>query len=165
MFREMRRKRQALSPEENVAILNRGTSGVLAVSGDDGYPYAVPLSYVYDGSKIYFHCAKSGHKLDAIKGNNKVSFCVIDQDHVVPERYTSYFKSVIVFGKIRVLDDDEEKRTAVEKLALKYAPNDTVVNRQKAIEREWNPLCMLEMIIDHMTGKKAIELVNENQHN
>lgn len=152
MFREMRRKRQALSPEENVAILNRGTSGVLAVSGDDG-------------SKIYFHCAKSGHKLDAIKGNNKVSFCVIDQDHVVPERYTSYFRSVIVFGKIRVLDDDEEKRAAIEKLALKYAPNDTVVNRQKAIEREWNPLCMLEMTIDHMTGKKAIELVNENQHN
>ncbi len=162
MFREMRRKRQALSPEENGAILNRGTSGVLAVSGDDGYPYAVPLSYVYDGSKIYFHCAKSGHKLDAIKGNNKVSFCVIDQDHVVPERYTSYFKSVIVFGKVRVLDDDEEKRTVVEKLALKYAPNDTVVNRQKAIEREWNPLCMLEMTIDHITGKKAIELVNEH---
>ena len=70
-----------------------------------------------------------------------------------------------MFGKIRVLDDDEEKRAAIEKLALKYAPNDTVVNRQKAIEREWNPLCMLEMTIDHMTGKKAIELVNENQHN
>lgn len=163
MFREMRRKRQALSPEENVDVLNRGTSGVLAVSGDDGYPYAVPLSYVYDGSKIYFHCAKSGHKLDAIRGNDKVSFCVIDQDQVVPERYTSYFRSVIVFGKVRVLDDDGEKLIAVEKLALKYAPHDNAVNRQETIEREWNQLCMLEMTIDHMTGKEAIELVNEKQ--
>ena len=69
MFREMRRKKQALSNEENLAILMRGTSGVMAVSGDDDYPYAVPLSYVYHDSKIYFHCAASGHKLDAMRRN------------------------------------------------------------------------------------------------
>ena len=73
MFREMRRKRQALSREEISLILYRGTSGVLALSGDDNYPYAVPISYVYDGEKIFFHCAKSGHKLDAIQQNEKVS--------------------------------------------------------------------------------------------
>ena len=66
MFREMRRKKQALSQEACSVVLEKGTSGVLAVSGDNDYPYAVPLSYVYDGEKIYFHCAKSGHKLDAI---------------------------------------------------------------------------------------------------
>ena len=71
MFREMHRKRQALSLEECAAILNRGTAGVLALFGDDGYPYAVPISYVYDGNKIYFHCAKSGHKLDAIQKMQK----------------------------------------------------------------------------------------------
>ena len=74
MFREMRRKRQALSPQENAAILQKGLSGVLALSSDNGYPYAVPINYVYDDGKIYFHCAKNGHKLDAIQKNAKASF-------------------------------------------------------------------------------------------
>ena len=128
MFREMRRKNQSLSLEECALVLNRGTSGVLALSGDDQYPYAVPISYVYDGAKLYFHCAKSGHKLDAVTRNPKASFCVIDQDQVVPEEYTSYYRSVIVFGTIKILEHEEEKRIAIEKLALKYAPNDSAVN-------------------------------------
>lgn len=159
MFREMRRKRQALSTEAMASVLHKGTSGVLALSGDDDYPYAVPISYVYDGNKIYFHCAKSGHKLDAIQRNAKASFCVVDQDQIVPEEYTTYFRSVIVFGQIRVLTDDNEKRASIEKLAVKYAPMDTETGRRDAIEREWKPLCMLEMSIEHMTGKEAIELV------
>ena len=116
MFREMRRKKQLLTPEERAAVLHRGTSGVLALAGDDGYPYAVPMSYVYDGAKLYFHCAKSGHKLDAIRRNCKASFCVIDQDQIVPEEYTSHFRSVIVFGTMRILEDDGEKRAAIEAL-------------------------------------------------
>ena len=114
----MRRKKQALSKEECAAVLNRGTSGVLALAGDNDYPYAVPISYVYDEGKIYFHCAKSGHKLDAVNRKAKVSFCVIDQDQIVPEEYTSYFRSVIVFGTMRILTDDSEKRYAIDKLAL-----------------------------------------------
>ena len=74
MFREMRRKKQALPAEEVSAILRRGTSGVLALSGDDDYPYAVPISYVFDGAKLYFHCAKGGHKLDAIQRSSKASY-------------------------------------------------------------------------------------------
>lgn len=163
MFRDMRRKRQVLSKEDTAAVLYRGMSGVLALAGDDDYPYAVPISYVYDGHKIYFHCARAGHKLDAIKRNAKASFCVIDQDQIVPEEYTTYFRSVIVFGKIRVLEDEEEKRKAMEKLAVKYAPEDTAVGRKSAIDREWAPLCVLEMKIDHMTGKEAIELVRGKQ--
>ena len=97
MFREMRRRKQALSPESCVEVLRKGTSGVLAVSGDDGYPYAVPLSYVYDDGRLFFHCAPSGHKLDAIAGNEKASFCVIDQDHVVPEEYTTYYRSCLLY--------------------------------------------------------------------
>ena len=158
MFREMRRKKQLLTPEERAAVLHRGTSGVLALAGDDGYPYAVPMSYVYDGAKLYFHCAKSGHKLDAIRRNCKASFCVIDQDQIVPEEYTSHFRSVIVFGTIRILEDVQEKRTAIEKLACKYAPDDTAANRQRVIDREWAPLCMLELTPAHITGKEAIEL-------
>lgn len=158
MFRNMRRKKQALSREECGMILDRCTSGVLALSGDAGYPYAVPISYVYDGKKLYFHSAKSGHKLDAIRQNPKASFCVVAQDQVVPEEYTTCFQSVIVFGTIRVLREKAEKRTAIERLALKYAPEDTAENRWKTIEREWNILCMLEMTPEHISGKESRKL-------
>ena len=158
MFREMRRKRQALSKEECEEILLRATSGVLAVSGDDGYPYAVPLSYVYEEGKLFFHCAKAGHKLDAIFRNEKASFCVIGQDKMAPEEYATYFRSVIIFGKIRVLEEEEEKREAIEKLAFRYAPDSSREERDKAIEREYSILCMLELTIEHMSGKEAIEL-------
>ena len=158
MFREMRRKKQKLSKEECDRILYDGTSGVLALHGDDGYPYTVPISYVYDGEKLWFHSAKSGHKIDAVLKNDKASFCVIDQDQIVPEEYTTYFRSVIAFGRIHIPEDDTEKRSAIEKLALKYSPDDTDENREKAIEREWNPLCILEMEIEHLSGKQAIEL-------
>ena len=158
MFREMRRKNQALSREETEAVLRRGTSGVLAVAGDGGYPYAVPLSYAYAEGKLYFHCARAGHKLDAVRREPKASFCVIDQDQVVPEEYTTYFRSAIAFGTVRELADEAEKRQAIELLALKYAPEDSPEGRQRAIDREWKPLCMLEMTLDHVTGKEAKEL-------
>ncbi len=160
MFREMRRKKQALSTEECIACLDSGTSGVLAVSGDNDYPYAVPLSYVYHDGRIIFHGAKSGHKLDAIARNEKASFCVIQQDHVVPEKYTTYFRSVIAFGKMHILEGESEKRIAIEILAAKYSPNDEE-GRLKEIDREFNILCMFELTIEHMTGKEAIELVKE----
>lgn len=161
MFRPMRRKNQALSHEECELILNKATSGVLALSGDEGYPYAVPLSYVYDNGRIYFHCARSGHKIDAISRNEKASFCVIDQDLVIPEEYTTYFRSVIVFGKIRILTDEKEKRLAIEKLAERYAPDAEAHERQKAIDKDYAPLCMLELTIEHMSGKEAIELAKK----
>ncbi len=163
MFREMRRKNQALPREDCAAILDRGTSGVLALSGEGGYPYAVPISYVYHGGKLYFHCAKAGHKLDAIRREPRASFCVIDEDRVVPAEYTTYFRSVIAFGRIRVLEEDGEKLAAIEKLAEKYAPEESPQSRRNAIHREWAPLCMLEMSIDHLTGKEAIELVRERR--
>lgn len=161
MFRELRRKRQALSRADCEAVLSRGTSGVLALAGDDGYPYAVPLSYLYEDGKLLFHCAREGHKIDAVARCDKASFCVIDQDQIVPAEYTTYFRSVIAFGRIRVLEDEGEKRAAIEKLAVKYAPEDSPENRRQAIDREWKPLCMLEMTIDHLSGKEAIELVRK----
>lgn len=87
----MRRKRQLLPTEESVAILERMTNGTLALHGDDGYPYAVPVSYVYADGKIYFHSAMQGHKVDAILRNDKVSFCVVEQDEVKPAEFTTYF--------------------------------------------------------------------------
>lgn len=158
MFRNMRRSKQVLSQEDCATVLNRGTSGVLAVAGDDDYPYAVPISYVYDENKIYFHCAKSGHKLDSIARNEKVSFCVIDEDKIVPEEYTTYFRSVIAFGKARILEEEVEKRAAIEKLAAKYTPDDES-GRLAEIDKEFKALCMVEITIDHLSGKEAIEFV------
>ena len=163
MFRELRRKRQALSRADCEAVLSRGTSGVLALAGDDGYPYAVPLSYLYEDGKLLFHCAREGHKLDAVARCDKASFCVIDQDRVVPEEYTTYFRSVIAFGRIRVIGDDGERRSAVERLALKYHPGDTRENRNRYIDKEWAPLCMLEMTVEHLSGKQATELLQAGE--
>lgn len=163
MFREMRRKKQLLTKEETVKIFERGTSGVLALLGDDDYPYAVPLSYIYCDSKLYFHGAKTGHKIDAILKCEKASFCVIDKDTIVSEEYTTYFRSAIAFGKIKIIEDDKEKREAIEKLAAKYTP-DNKEGRLKEIEKEYNVLCMIELDIEHMTGKEAIELVRSKSN-
>lgn len=160
-FREMRRKRQLLSDEEVHKILIKGTSGVLAVWGDNDYPYAVPLSYVYHNSKIYFHCAKTGHKIDGIKRNSKVSFCVVNQDIVKPQEYTTYFRSVIAFGSARIMENESEIKEAANALVIKYAPMQSEADRQIVIEEAYERLCMVEINIHHITGKEAIELVKE----
>lgn len=180
MFRKMRREKQMLSLEECASILEKATSGVLALSGDDGYPYAVPLSYVYEKSecatrgdngqgeasennsdnesdygKIYFHCAVEGHKIDAVKNCGKASFCVVAQDDVIPLEYSTRYKSVIAFGHVRIIEDDTEKRRTIEMLGKRYAPNDSEKNRNDEIDKYWNSLCMIEMCIEYMTGKQS----------
>ena len=158
MFRPMRRHVQALTDDEIKRILERNTSGVLALSGDEGYPYAVPMSYVYADGKIYFHCARQGHKIDAVRRDDKASFCIIDQDEILPEKYTTCFRSVIAFGKMRILEADDEKRAALEKLAEKYRPGHTE-DRDRAIHAEFRGVCIMELSPEHITGKEAIELV------
>ena len=164
MFRKMRRFKQELTQEEAIQILNNNTSGVLALLGEEGYPYSVPMSYVYVDNKIYFHTAKSGHKIDAIKNYNKASFCVIDQDQVMPEVYTTFFRSVITFGTIRLLETPEEIIPAIEKLAVKYHPTDMKENRDKMINRDLKQMGIIELKIEHLTGKEAIELVRNKQN-
>ena len=161
MFREMRRKKQLLSQEKTEEIFRRASSGVLAVSGDDGYPYAVPVSFVYADGKIYIHCAKSGHKLDGIARSSKVSFCVIDRDEIVPSAYTTYFRSVIAFGQAGIMTDEAEIRAVMGLLAVKYSPLESEESRQAEIDKTISRLCMIEISVEHMTGKEAIELVNQ----
>ena len=144
MFRELRRKKQALSGAECEAVLERGTHGVLALAGDDGYPYAVPLSYLYADGKLVFHCAKAGHKMDAVARCNKASFCVVDRDQVVPE-------------------DEGEKRAAIDALARRYFPGDTAEHRQADIDREWAGVALLELAVEHLSGKQATELLQAEQ--
>lgn len=159
MFREMRRKKQSLSAAETIEILQSCTSGVLAVSGDDDYPYAVPLSYAYKDGKLYFHFAKAGHKLDGILRNPKVSFCVIQADEVVAETFNMLYRSAIVFGRARILTEDSEKRYALECLVEKFSPS-YLKEGQAEIEREWDRVYAAEVLIEQMTGKAALEIIN-----
>ena len=121
----------------------------------------MPLSYLYHQGKLYFHCAKSGHKLDALRREPKASFCVVAQDQVAPLEYTTLYRSVIVFGRLRELEDDKEKRAAIEALALKYAPQDTPAHREEAIRRDWGPLCVLELTPEHVSGKQGKDLIGK----
>ena len=160
-FRPMRRMRQQLSKEVCNKILRNATSGTLALLGDGDYPYAVPLSFVYCGTCIYFHSAKSGHKIDAIKREDKASFCVISKDEIHGEEYTTYFSSVIAFGRISIVTSPVEKLEGIKLLGRTYNPNDEEgLNRE--IEKSLAHMELLRFDIEHLTGKQAIELVRHN---
>ena len=155
MFRTMRRWKQQLTEEECIEVLEHEPRGVLSVHGEDGYPYGIPINFVYDGGKIYFHGAKQGHKIDALKKDNKVSFTVMDHGYLESNKLGLNVKSVVVFGRIRFVDDREETIREARKLGLKYDPADFVESEPKA---KANVIQVLELSIDHMTGK----LVNES---
>ena len=156
----MRRNRQQLSREECERILGRCTSGVLALTGDYGYPYAVPLSYVYADGAIIFHSAVEGHKVDAIRRDNRCSFCVIEQDDIKPAEFTTHFRSVIAFGRIHILEDTDEKVQALRLLGRRYSPNDEP-GLQHEIDKSLDHVLLLRLDIDHLSGKQAIELVQK----
>jgi nitroimidazol reductase NimA-like FMN-containing flavoprotein (pyridoxamine 5'-phosphate oxidase superfamily) len=160
----MRRKRQQLSNEESIAILEKATAGTLALLGDEGYPYAVPISYVYHEGKLFFHSALAGHKVDAIRNCDKASFCVIEQDDVQPKKYTTLYRSVIAFGRIHIVEDEQEKLATARMLGNRYNPNDEESLRQE-IEKGFSRMLMLRFDIEHLTGKEAIELMKQREQN
>ena len=160
MFRPMRRKNQELPKTVCEEILACGKTGILAVSGENDYPYTVPLNYIYLDNKIYFHCAKEGHKIDAIKNNEKLSFCVIGKDEVVPEVFGTDFRSVIVFGRARIMDEGEFM-PVIQSFTRKYCPKTSEDAIKAEINKDFKRLCMVEITIDHMTGKQAIEFVRK----
>lgn len=162
MFREMRRKKQQMSADEARDILAAATSGVLALAGENGYPYAVPMSFAYDEeeNRLLFHTARVGHKMTAIERCDKASFCVIAEDTVVPRRFTTYYRSVIAFGRLRVLTGDEEKKATAEFLGEAYYPGHPE-ECDAEIKKYWPAFNIIEMKIEHLTGKKAKELVQE----
>lgn len=157
----MRRFKQELPYDECLHILQKNHSGTLALCDKESYPYALPLSYVYDENCIYFHSAKEGHKIDILQKNPKVSFCIIDQDVIQPLEYTTYFKSVIVFGYIEILEENESKIIPLKELGSKYAPDNTEEALEKEIQTGINNLVILKMNIVKITGKQAVELIKK----
>lgn len=160
MFKEMRRKNQSLTIEEIQDILITESNGTLALISDNNYPYAVPLNFVYLDEKIYFHCAKVGHKIDAMVNNANVSFAVVAQDKIVSEQYTTYFKSVIAFGKASVIEN-EERILAFTALVEKYCSDRPNQERQKEINHCQSSL-IIGIQIEHLTGKQAMALTKTN---
>ena len=158
MFRKMRRFGQQLPQAEAESILTGATSGVLALLGDEDYPYAVPMSHVYSDGKLYFHSAPAGHKVDAARRGGKASFCVIASDDLLPEKLTTLYTSVIVFGRIRIVEDDAEKLSAIRLIGSRFAPGH-MDKGEAEIQESWNRLTLLALDIEHMTGKESRELM------
>ena len=151
MFRKMRRIGQEIPKEECEEILTNEPRGVLALLGDDDYPYAIPMSHVYVDGKIYFHGAQEGHKNDAVKRHQKVSYCVMDKGVKAEDSWWYTFKSVIVFGKIRTLTDRDEKIEKLTHLGDKFFP--THEETLDEINRLLDRTEVFEITIEHMSGK------------
>ena len=157
MFRSMRRFKQQLPEEEVIQLLSTCKRGVLAVLGDEDYPYTVPMDFVYDAGDhtLNFHTAKEGHKLDALRRYPKASFCILDDGILDEEGYFLYFNSVIVFGQIHEVTDPEEKTAKLRLLGNKYFPNAEMTETD--IAKSGARVGMLKMDIEHMTGKHVHE--------
>lgn len=152
MFREMRLKEDnALTREQAMEILENAAYGVMAVDGDDNYPYAVPVNYAVKGDVIYFHGAPEGHKVDAVKRNAKVSICAISQADIVPDAYNCLYRSAIAFGKVRMLEGDEKKQ-AFEAIIEKFSKGFEEGGRAY-MEDAWDDVMAFAVEIEHVTGK------------
>ena len=158
MFRGMRRFKQQIDEDSCIRILKEQPRGVLSMIGDDGYPYGIPLSHWYaeDEHKLYFHCAKTGHKIDAITACDKVSYCVMDEGYRREGEWALNINSVVIFGRMRIVEDDEKKRRILTNLGHKFTDDEAYI--QKELTNAFPRVACLELTIEHMTGK----LVNES---
>jgi len=151
----MRRIKQQLPNEECIKILEEEPRGILSVLGDNGYPYGMPMDYVYNDGKIIFHSALEGHTYDSIKNYDKVSFCVLNKGQKVENDWYYIFKSVIVFGRIKEVTDEEERLQKLRILGNKYFPSEEYTEDE--INKFFERTLVLEIEIEHLTGKIVTE--------
>ena len=157
MFRPIRRKERALSQEDSKALLRTVRRGVLAMNWEDGYPYAIPINFFYDenAQKIYFHGAKVGQKIEAIKASNKVCFTAYGDEEIKKEAWAPFVKSVVLFGRCNLIEDASEAMTKLKIMAEKYYPDESTIN--KGITRSGKATQMFEIEIEYLTGKEVQE--------
>ena len=141
-------------------VLEEGKTGIVGVLGDDGYPYTVPINYVSLEDKIYFHSAKKGHKVDAIAKEPKVSMTVVEKDDVVSREFTTYFRSIQLFGKAYVVEDEAERNVAFRALCEKFSGAD-MDRYDEIMSKEAAAAAIVRIDIEHITGKESMELVNQ----
>jgi len=157
MFREIVRFKQAMEKEACLALLKEAKRGFLSVITEDGYPYVLPINHYYDeaGGRIFFHSGHIGHKLDCIKACDKASFAVIDEGRREGDDWPLHFESVIVFGRIRVIEDHEEVLRLSRALSRKFIDNEAEIEEE--VKRSGFRTVGLELIPEHMTGKRVKE--------
>ena len=157
MFREMLRIRQQLTEEDCIEILKREKRGVLSVLGDDDYPYGMPLNHFYceDDGRIYFHGGKMGHKIDAMRRHDKASFCVYDQGFVREGEWALNIRSVIVFGRIEMIEDEEKMIDISRRLSYKFTKDEAYIEDE--IRRSGPRTLLFALVPEHMTGKLVKE--------
>lgn len=157
MFREIRRKTKIIDRAVAEALLQSGRRGVLAVNGDDGYPYAVPINYFYDkdAQKIYFHGARIGHKVDSLRACDKVCFTVYGNERIKEETWAPFVQSTVVFGRCHLMKHDMQAMAVLKKLAMKYYPTEQMVEEE--IDKAGKAVQMFEIEIEHLSGKEIQE--------
>ena len=151
MDRKMRRKDRELTKEETIKILKENTYGILSTIDKNCQPYGVPISYVFLNDSIYFHCAGEGHKLDNILNNKRVSFCVVGQTSIVPDKFTTKYESVVIFGTAAEIIDDEKNEALLE-IIYKYSPN-FIKEGKEYIEKAGKGTTVIKISIEHSSGK------------
>ncbi len=157
MFRELVRKNKQLSNESCIELLKSETRGVLSVLGDDDYPYGMPMNFWYneEDGNIYFHCGNIGHRLEALQKHNKVSFCVFDQGYKEENEWAYKVKSVIIFGKIEIIDDMEQIIDIVTKLSYRFVQDDEYIKEE--IRLHGHRTLLMKLSPEHMCGKLVTE--------
>ncbi len=157
MFRPVRKKRNEISAEEAKALLRSSRRGILAVNGDDGYPYAIPINYFYDEEKekIFFHGSRVGHKVDSLKKCDKICFTVLGNETVKDEAWAPYVRSAVVFGRCRLIENPEETLKTLKRFAMKYYPDEQTADEE--IGRSAKAVRMFEITIEHVSGKEVQE--------
>ena len=158
MFREMRRFKQQISADECATVLKNETRGVLSFLGDDGYPYGIPMNHYYseEDGKLYFHGAKKGHKIDSLKRCDKVCYTVYDKGYRREGEWSLNVKSVVVFGRISLVENEEKAIDICTKLCRKFTDDEDYLRRE--LENALPRVQCLELTPEHITGK----LVNES---
>lgn len=158
MFREMRRQKQAIDKDECIRILKEEKRGVMAVLGDDDYPYAMPLNHYYDekSGHLFFHGAKIGHRVDAVKNHDKVCYCVYDKGYKKEGDWALNIKSVIIFGRIKLVEDFDRAMEMTRELSYKFTGDNEYIESE--IEKCGKGTLCMELVPESMTGK----LVNES---
>ena len=157
LFRELLRKNKALSKEECVAVLEKETRGVLSVIGDEGYPYGMPMNHFYEpeSGNIWFHCGKKGHRLDAIKKEPKVPFCVFEKGTKAEGDWAFSVRSVVIFGKIEIVEDIKTISEITAKLSRKFTSDEEYIKSE--IEKFGKETLLLKLVPEHISGKTVKE--------
>lgn len=157
MFRAIRKKKNEISLEKTSELLHNCRRGVLAMNGEEGYPYAIPINYFYDEEhkKIYFHGSKSGYKVDCLKKSSKICFIVYGNEEILEEAWAPFLSSVVIFGKCRIIEEKEEVLSLAKRFAMKYYPDEKMVDEE--IELAKNAVSMYEIEIEHLSGKRIQE--------